>query len=310
MFVYLDHAATTPVCAEAAQAALKEMTSAFGNPSARHAFGQQAARRLEDCRAVVAKALGCAPEEVFFTSCGTEGDNWAIQAAVEHGRRRGRHIITTAIEHSAVLEPVKALEGKGWSVTRLKPDRQGRVSPEDLRAALREDTVLVSMMLVNNELGTLQPVGECARIVKAYAPEILFHTDAVQGFLKIPFTVKELGVDLLTVSGHKIRAPKGIGVQYIRSGLKLSPLLRGGGQERGLRPGTEPTAQIAALSAACRLWLDHGAEYRAHMEALKSYARSSFRPVWRGWRSSRPETRPTSAPSLCPAIPARCWCAR
>ena len=167
MFVYLDHAATTPVCAEAAQAALEEMTSAFGNPSARHAFGQQAARRLEDCRAVVAKALGCAPEEVFFTSCGTEGDNWAIQAAVEHGRRRGRHIITTAIEHSAVLEPVKALEGKGWSVTRLKPDRQGRVSPEDLRAALREDTVLVSMMLVNNELGTLQPVGECARIVKA-----------------------------------------------------------------------------------------------------------------------------------------------
>ena len=272
MFVYLDHAATTPVCAEAAQAALEEMTAAFGNPSARHAFGQQAAQRLEERRAVVAEALGCTPEEVFFTSCGTEGDNWAIQAAVEHGRRRGCHIITTAIEHSAVLEPIKALEGKGWSVTRLKPDRQGRISPEDLRAALREDTVLVSMMLVNNELGTLQPVAECARIVKAYAPEILFHTDAVQGFLKVPFTVKELGVDLLTVSGHKIRAPKGIGVQYIRSGLKLSPLLRGGGQERGLRPGTEPTAQIAALSAACRLWMDHGAEYRAHMESLKAYA--------------------------------------
>ena len=276
MFVYLDHAATTPVCAEAAQAALEEMTSAFGNPSARHAFGQQAARRLEDCRAVVAKALGCAPEEVFFTSCGTEGDNWAIQAAVEHGRRRGRHIITTAIEHSAVLEPVKALEGKGWSVTRLKPDRQGRVSPEDLRAALREDTVLVSMMLVNNELGTLQPVGECARIVKAYAPEILFHTDAVQGFLKIPFTVKELGVDLLTVSGHKIRAPKGIGVQYIRRGLNLKPLLTGGGQEGGLRPGTEPTAQAAALAAACAAWQE---DYPARIQGIKEYALESLSAV-------------------------------
>ncbi len=271
MFAYLDHAATTSVCPEAARAAMEEMTAGFGNPSARYAFGQDAARRLEEHRSVLADALGCTPEEVTFLSCGTEGDNWAIQAALEHGRRRGKHIITTAIEHSAVLEPLKALEGKGYSVTRLKPGRDGRVSLEDLRTALREDTVLVSMMLVNNELGTIQPVAQCARIVKEYSPDILFHTDAVQGFLKVPFTVDELGVDLLTLSGHKIRAPKGIGAQYIRRGLKLSPLLRGGGQERTLRPGTEPTAQIAALAAACKVWMEHGQEYRAHMDALRTY---------------------------------------
>ncbi|MBU5434549.1 cysteine desulfurase family protein [Pseudoflavonifractor sp. MSJ-37] len=277
MFAYLDHAATTAVCPEAAQAALEEMTAGFGNPSARCAFGQEAAKRLEARRAVLAQALGCSPEEVTFLSCGTEGDNWAIQAAVELGRRRGKHIITTAIEHSAVLEPLKALEGKGYSITRLKPDKSGHVSPDDLRAALRDDTVLVSMMLVNNELGTIQPVAECVRIAKAFSPEILFHTDAVQGFLKVPFTVDELGVDLLTISGHKIRAPKGIGVQYIRKGLKLPPLIRGGGQEKGLRSGTEATHQIAALAAACQLWLDHGDEYRAHMAELKAYALDQLR---------------------------------
>ena len=242
MFAYLDNAATTPVCLEAAQSATFEMEAGYGHPSARYAFGQNAAKRLQENRTTVARALGCLPEELYFTSCGTEGDNWAIQGAVEYGRRRGRHIITTAIEHSAVLEPLKALEAKGYTVTRLKPDRSGHVSPEDLRAALREDTVLVSMMLVNNELGTLQPVAECARITKAYCPDILFHTDAVQAFLKVPFTPKELGVDLLTISGHKVRAPKGIGAQYIRKGLKLPPLLRGGGQEGAMRPGTEPTA--------------------------------------------------------------------
>ena len=272
MIAYLDNASTTPVCEAAARAAVEVMTQGFGNPSSRYALGQAAARRLEEDRAAVAAALGCESGELYFTSCGTEGDNWSIRAAVEHGRRRGKHIITTAIEHSAVLEPLKALEGQGYTVTRLRPDREGRVSTRDLRAALREDTVLVSMMLVNNELGTVQPVGECASIVKAYSPDILFHTDAVQGFLKVPFTPAELGVDLLTVSGHKVRAPKGIGAQYIRAGLKLNPLLRGGGQERGLRPGTEATAQIAAFAAACRAWGERGAEYRAHMAELKKYA--------------------------------------
>ena len=271
MIVYLDNASTTPVCEEAARAALEVMTQGFGNPSARYGLAQNAARRLEEDRAAVAAALGCESGELYFTSCGTEGDNWAIRGAVEYGRRRGKHIVTTAIEHSAVLGPLKELEEKGYSVTRLRPDKSGHVSPRDLREALREDTVLVSMMLVNNELGTIQPVQECAAITKAYCPDILFHTDAVQAFLKVPFTPKELGVDLLTISGHKVRAPKGIGAQYIRAGLKFSPLLRGGGQEKGLRPGTEPTAQIAALAAACRVWESRSEKHRSHMAQLKEY---------------------------------------
>ena len=295
MMVYLDNASTTRVCEEAARAALEVMTQGYGNPSSRYALGQAAARRLEEDRAAVAAALGCESSELYFTSCGTEGDNWSIHAAVEHGRRRGKHIVTTAIEHSAVLEPLKALEAQGYRVTRLRPDKEGRVSTRALREALREDTVLVSMMLVNNELGTVQPVQECASIVKAYCPDILFHTDAVQAFLKVPFTPAELGVDLLTVSGHKVRAPKGIGAQYIRAGLKLNPLLRGGGQEQGLRPGTEATAQIAAFAAACRTWSEHGAEHRAHMAELKAYALETLKEKVPGLEV----VTPGDAPHIC-----------
>ena len=254
MAIYLDYAATTPVCPQAAQAALEVMTQGFGNPSSQYASGQAAAQRLAAGRAAVAQALGCRPEELVFLSCGTEGDNWALRGAAALGRRRGKHLIVSAIEHSAVLETAKAMEREGYSVTYLRPDRSGHIRVDDLRSALREDTVLVSIMLVNNELGTRQPVEEAVQAVRAYSPHILFHTDAVQAFLKVPFTPAELGVDLLTVSGHKIYAPKGIGAQYIRRGLKLPPLLTGGGQEGGLRPGTEPTAQIAALAAACQAW--------------------------------------------------------
>ena len=190
-------------------------------------------------------------------------------AAVEHGRRKGKHIVTTAIEHAAVLEPIRALEREGYEVTWLRPDREGRISPQAVEDALRPDTVLVSMMLVNNELGTLLPVREAGEAIRRSGCPALLHTDAVQGFLKVPFTPAELGADLLTVSGHKVRAPKGVGALYIRKGLKLKPLLLGGGQERGLRPGTEPTAQIAALAAACAAWLPHREAYAAHMRAVK-----------------------------------------
>ena len=269
MPAYLDNAATTPVCAQAVQAALDAMTAGFGNPSSGYAAGKTALERLNADRAAVSAALGCSPEELFFTSCGTEGDNWAIQMGAESGKRRGHHIITTVAEHAAVLEPVKVLEGLGWEVTRLKTDRTGHVSVEDFAAALRSDTVLVSMMLVNNETGAVFPVAECARLAKERNPALLFHTDAVQAFLKVPFTPDKLGVDLLTISGHKVRAPKGIGALYIRKDVKLHPLLVGGGQERGLRPGTEPTAQISALAAACQAW---NPAYPEHIAALKHYA--------------------------------------
>ena len=183
MPVYLDNAATTRVCPEAARAALEAMTEGYGNPSSGYALGQAAAAALKEHRAAVAGRLGCAPEELIFTSCGTEGDNWAVRAAAEYGRRKGRHIITTAIEHAAVLEPVKVLAAQGYEVTYLKPDRSGHVSPDALRAALRPDTVLVSMMLVNNELGTLLPVAEAAQSIRDAGSPALLHCDAVQAFL-------------------------------------------------------------------------------------------------------------------------------
>ena len=273
MPVYLDHAATTRICPQAVEAALEVMTKGYGNPSSRYALGQAAAQRLEEDRAAVAQRLGCLPEELFFTSCGTEGDNWAIRAALEYGKRRGRHIVTSAIEHSAVLEQTKVLAARGYEVTLLKPERSGRIDPEKLSAALRPDTVLVSLMLVNNELGTVQPVGEAAQAIRRSGCPALLHTDAVQGFLKIPFTPGELGVDLLSVSGHKIHGPKGIGGQYIRRGLLLPPALLGGGQERGQRSGTEPTAQIAAFAAACRSW---DPAWPVHIAQLKEYAVKSL----------------------------------
>ena len=269
MSIYLDNAATTPVCPQAVKAACAAMTEGYGNPSSGYAIGQAAAAGVKACRAAVADKLGCLPEELVFTSCGTEGDNWSIRAAVELGKRKGKHIITTAIEHSAVLEPIRALAAQGYEVTWLKPDKSGHVSIKDLTAALRPDTVLVSMMLVNNELGTLQPVAEASQAIKAAGSPALLHCDAVQAFLKVPFTPKALGVDLLTISGHKIRAPKGIGAQYIRKGLELKPLLLGGGQENGLRSGTEPTAQLAALAAACQAW---DPEAPSRMAEVKAHA--------------------------------------
>ncbi len=269
---YLDNAATTPVRPEAVRAAAEAMESEWGNPSSQYELGLRAAKRLEGWRRDAASALGCAPEEFVFTSCGTESDNWAIRAAVELGRRKGRHIVTTAVEHAAVLEPCKALERQGFEVTCLQPDRDGSLSPDALKRALRPDTVLVSMMLVNNELGTIFPVREAAAAIREANCPAMLHCDAVQGFLKVPFTPKELGVDLLSVSGHKIHAPKGTGGLYIRKGLKLPAFILGGGQEGGLRSGTEPTAQIAAFAAAARLGRESFPADLAHVTGLHDYA--------------------------------------
>lgn len=248
---YFDYAATTPLCPQALEAMTRALAH-FGNPSSRYAYGREAAQSVKACRDTVAKALGCAPGEVFFTSCGTEGDNWAIRKGAELGRRRGRHIVTTAVEHAAVLETCRDLERQGYEVTYLSPDREGRITVDQVRDALRPDTALVSMMLVNNETGVVLPVADCVKAVKAFDPAILFHCDAVQGFLKLAYTPVSTGADLITVSGHKVGGPKGVGALYIRKGVRLAPLLTGGGQEEGLRSGTEATAQIAGFAAACQ----------------------------------------------------------
>ena len=275
---YLDHAATTPVPPQVAQAMAEALTENFGNPSAQYELGRKARDLVEQGRGRVAAALGCRPEQVAFTSCGTEGDNWAILAALHQNRRTGRHIVTTAVEHSAVLQCVKRLEQEGCAVTYVRPDGTGHITAGQVLAALREDTALVSVMLVNNETGVRFPVEEVAALLQD-RPTLL-HTDAVQGFLKVPFTVKILGADYITLSAHKIGGPKGIGALY--AGGRAKPpqsLLYGGGQESGLRPGTEPTAQIAGFAKAVALRLERQEETLAHLSACKSYAMEKLRDI-------------------------------
>ena len=268
---YLDHAATTPVSRQVAETMAEVMVEHFGNPSAQYGMGRKAKERVEADRAVIAAALGCKPGEVFFTSCGTESDNWAIRAALHQNRHAGKHIITTAVEHSAVLQLMKTLEGEGYAVTYLKPDSQGIITVRQVADALQEDTALVSMMLVNNETGVIYPVAEVAKLLKNR--KTLLHTDAVQAFLKVPFTAKSLGADFIALSAHKIGGPKGIGALYIGGKARnVRPLLYGGGQESGLRPGTEATAQIAGFAKAVALRHEKMAEHTAHMAACRAYA--------------------------------------
>ena len=267
---YLDNAATTAVCPEAAEAAVRAMVECYGNPSSTHTRGREAARLLSSARADVADALGCAPGELVFTSCGSESDNWAILAGAEANRRAGRHVISSAVEHDAVRRSLELLEQHGWEVTRLMPAPDGSIRVSDVQDALRHDTALISLMMVNNETGGVTDIAAVARMLKATGSKALLHTDAVQAFLKVPFSAKTLGADLISISGHKIHAPKGIGALYVRSGLHLRPFLVGGGQENGRRAGTEATGQIAAFAAAARIAKDGLAENSARMAALKT----------------------------------------
>ena len=275
---YLDYAATTPVPRAVAKAMAEALTESFGNPSSQYSLGRQARDRLERDRRVIAGALGCKPEQLFFTSCGTEGDNWAIRAALHQNRRVGRHIVTTAVEHSAVLQCLKALEREGYSVTYLKPDGQGRITAGQVAEALREDTALVSVMLVNNETGARFPVEEIAALLRD-RPALL-HTDAVQAFLKVPFTAASLGADYITLSAHKIGGPKGVGALFAGGRAKApQPLLYGGGQEAGVRPGTEATAQVAGFARAVQLRLERREEIDAHIRDLNGYARERLAAI-------------------------------
>ena len=266
---YLDNAATTLVPEEVVQAMAEALRRHSGNPSSQYPFGQDGKDIVEGGRAVIAKALGCDKERLFFTSCGTESDVWAVW----YGRHRGKHIITTAVEHSAVLETCKWLETEGCRVTYLQPDKTGMVSAQQVREALQEDTVLVSMMLVNNETGCVFPVAEVAKLLREAGSAALLHCDAVQGFLEVPCDPVGWGVDLMSLSGHKLGGPKGIGALYISPKLRnFRPLLTGGGQEQGLRSGTEATAQIAGFAKAVELRLEGYEEKLARMAQLKQYA--------------------------------------
>ena len=275
--IYLDNAATTPVPKAVADAVYDVLLHHCGNPSSQYPAGQEMKKAVEGWRAVIAGALHCPPEHLHFTSCGTESDNWAIQAAVWQGRHTGKHIITTAVEHSAILEPCKLLAQQGYDVTYLKPGRDGNITVEQVANALREDTVLVSMMLVNNETGCVFPVAETASLLREKKSSALLHCDAVQGFLKVSCDPAGWGVDMMSLSGHKLGAPKGIGALYIGPRLREPrPLLPGGGQERGLRSGTEATAQIAGFAKAVELRLEDYDAKLAHMTALRDYCREKL----------------------------------
>ena len=250
--IYLDNSATTKPCKEAVAAMTDALTEHWANPSALYNFGIDTAALLRSARHKVAAAMGAEPDRVFFTSGGTEADNWAIFSTVKRYGRRNKHIITTAVEHHAILRCMNELEHQGYEITYLQPDNLGNISPDALKGALRKDTVLVSIMMVNNETGAVMPISQMAKLTKKLAPEAIFHTDAVQGFLKIPFTAKNLGADLISVSSHKVHGPKGVGALYISPRLKAFPaLLFGGGQESGFRSGTEATPAIFGFAAAC-----------------------------------------------------------
>ena len=266
MNVYFDNAASTMVREEAADMMLGVMRENYGNPSSIHYMGRNASGELEAARKNIADALGSRPEDVYFTSGGTESDNWAILGCCEALSRKGRHIISSEIEHDAVIQPIKKLESIGWEVSFLAPDKTGRISEEAFAEALRDDTVFASIMHVNNETGAVNHLSGYSREIKRRGLDTVLHTDAVQGFCKIPFSVKTLGADLVTVSAHKIHGPKGIGALYVKPGVNIPPLLYGGGHESGKRPGTEALPSAVGFGEAAR-------SGRAELDQVSALAR-------------------------------------
>lgn len=266
-FLYADHAATTRLSSEALAAMMPYFQDSYGNPSSLYAFGQQAKLDLDQARADVAQCLNARPDEIFFTSGGTEADNWALQAAARLRAGKGKHIITTAIEHHAIHHTTQYLEKQGFSVTYLPVDAQGRVEPAAVRAALRPDTILISVMAANNEIGTIEPIAEIGAIARQAG--VLFHTDAVQAVGHIPVDVERWNCDLLSLSGHKFGGPRGVGALYVRKSLRLPPLIHGGGQEKGRRSGTENVAGAVGMAAALQQAVAHLSAESARLTALR-----------------------------------------
>lgn len=269
--IYLDNAATTQVCPEAAEAAIRLMTENFGNPSSTHSLGRKAREELKTARAVIAASLGALPEEIYFTAGGTEGDNWAIRSACHLTRHKGRHIISSAGEHDAVRKSLAAMENLGYEVTMLTPGESGSICKDDVMAALRPDTVLVSLMLVNNETGAVSDIPAIAKALKTAHSQALLHTDAVQAYMKVPFHVRTLGADMVTISAHKLHAPKGTGALYVRKGLQLPGMILGGGQESGRRAGTEGLPGICAFAAAVKA-AKEDVTYHQRLKKLRALA--------------------------------------
>lgn len=265
----MDYSATTPVKEEVVKEMVPFFTEFFGNPSSLYTPGLVAKEALDKARKQVADLIGAKPEEIFFTGCGSEADNWAILGTADKFKSKGNHIITSKIEHPAVLRTCEYLEKNGYDVTYLSPEKDGRILPETLEKAITDKTILVSIMLVNNEVGTIEPVRELAEVAKKHG--ILFHTDAVQALGNVPIDVKELGVDMMSMSAHKIYGPKGVGALYIRKGLRITNHIFGGGQETGRRAGTENMAEIVGFGKAAELAMEGLSDHIAHSEKLRNH---------------------------------------
>ncbi|NLL70922.1 MAG: cysteine desulfurase NifS [Epulopiscium sp.] len=267
--IYLDHAATTPTRSEVVDAMLPYFTQQFGNPSSVYEVARINRKAVDEARSMVANALGATSDEIFFTSGGTEADNWAIKGIAEAYEQKGKHIITSAIEHHAVLHTCQYLEKKGYQVTYLPVDEYGQISIQDLKEAIQEDTILITIMYANNEIGTIQPIEAIGKIAKEH--NIIFHTDAVQAVGHVPIHVKEMNIDLLSLSGHKLYGPKGIGALYIRKGVRIKPFIHGGAQERNRRAGTENVPAIVGLAKAIELSMKEMEESNHKIIELRDY---------------------------------------
>ncbi|MBR4443497.1 MAG: cysteine desulfurase NifS [Clostridia bacterium] len=265
--IYMDNAATTRITPPVLEAMMPYLTDIYGNPSSIHGFGRDARRALEAARAQVAAAINARPSEIYFTGCGTEADNWAVRGAAYAQKRKGSHIITSAIEHHAILHTCQQLEREGFTVTYVPVDEQGVVKLDELEKAITPETTVISIMAANNEIGTIQPIAEIGKIARARG--ILFHTDAVQAIGAIPIDVQALGVDLLSMSGHKFHAPKGVGALYIRTGVRLQRFMQGGAQERTQRAGTENLASIVGMGRAIALATANIAEKAEKISAMR-----------------------------------------
>lgn len=273
--IYFDHSATTPVDEEVANLMLEYMTEKFGNPSSIHSFGREVHKAVDEARSHVAALIGANANEIFFTSGGTEADNLALKGVALANRKKGNHIITTAIEHHAILHTCEYLEKQGFKITYLPVDENARVRIEDVRNAITDQTILISVMFANNEVGTIQPIKEISELAKEKG--IYFHTDAVQAVGNYPIDVKELKLDLLTLSGHKFHGPKGIGALYIRRGVRIESVQQGGGQERSIRPGTENVPGVIGLGKAAEIAKRDMEKKLAHVTVLRDRLMAGIR---------------------------------